>query len=110
MSGRAEIILLRTGDTRRAAATQPLPAAGEDRRLLGHLRALRDDEVPAPPGAVAAVLATLQAAALEDHGAGPNRALRLAYVGGITVATAAATTAGVLVWMTRRRIGLAATG
>jgi len=80
------------------------------RRILRHLRALRQDEVRSPPGALAAVLAALEAAALEDHASGSHRVLRVAAVGGITVATAAATTAGVLVWMSRRRMGLAQTG
>ena len=80
------------------------------RRILRHLRALRHDEVRSPPGALAAVLAAIEVAALEDHAGGANRALRVAAVGGITVATAAATTAGVLVWMSRRRLGLADTG
>jgi hypothetical protein len=80
------------------------------RRILRHLRALRHDDVRSPPGALAAVLAALEVAALEDHAGGANRALRVAAVGGITVATAAATTAGVLVWMSRRRLGLAETG
>lgn len=78
------------------------------RRILRHLRALRQDEVRSPPGALVAVLAALEAAALEERAA--NRALRVVAVGGLTVATAAATTAGVLVWMSRRRLGLADTG
>jgi hypothetical protein len=132
--GRAEIVRLRKGDCARAAACLPMLAAGgpgaddslDDeaaaatshlaqclrcqaemvayRRLLRHLRALRRDEVSPPAGAVAAVLASLRAAALEDQSSGPHRALRVAYVGGLTVATAAATTAGVLVWMSRRRL------
>jgi hypothetical protein len=80
------------------------------RRILRHLRALRHEEVPSPPGALATVLAGLHAAELEEHGGGSNRALRVAYMGGLTVATAAATTAGVLVWMSRRRVALAQAG
>jgi hypothetical protein len=132
MPGLAEIVRLRTADCRQAAAYLPSIAAGEDganarahqhiggclrcqaevaayRRLLRHLRSLRYDEVPSPPGALAAVLAALEAAELAEHAA-VSRALRVAYVGGITVATAAAGAAGVLVWMNRRRVGLAATG
>jgi hypothetical protein len=131
MPGLAEIVRLRTADCRQAAAFLPSIAAGEDdasarardhvsgclrcqaevaayRRLLRHLRALRHDDVPSPPGALAAVLVALEAAELGEHPA-MHRALRLAYVGGITVATAAAGAAGVLVWMNRRRMGLAAT-
>jgi hypothetical protein len=132
MPGLAEIVRLRTADCRHAAAYLPSIAAGEDgasakvqehvggclrcqaevaayRRLLRHLRSLRNEEMPSPPGALAAVLAALEAAELGEHPA-VNRALRMAYVGGITVATAAAGAAGVLVWMNRRRMGLAATG
>jgi len=133
MSGLAEIILLRTTDCRQAAAFLPAlaSAAGDGpddvarhvaeclrcqaemaayRRILRHLRALRYDDVRSPPGALATALAALEAAALEDHASGANRALRVVYVSGITVATAAATTAGVLVWINRRRMGLAETG
>jgi hypothetical protein len=80
------------------------------RRILRHLRALRHDDVPTPPGALAAVLTALHSAALDERRAGSSRAVRAAYVGGITVVTAAATTAGLLVWMSRRRLGLAETG
>jgi hypothetical protein len=79
-------------------------------RIRRHLRALRHDEVSLPSGGLAAVLAALHATPLDDRPCGSSRALRAAYVGGITVATAAATTAGVLVWMSRRRLGLAETG
>jgi hypothetical protein len=132
MPGLVEIVRRRTADCRQAAAYLPSIAAGEDganarasehiagclrcqaevaayRRLLRHLRSLRQDEVPSPPGALAAVLAALEAAELSEHPA-VNRSLWMAYVGGITVATAAAGAAGVLVWMNRRRVGLAATG
>jgi hypothetical protein len=132
MPGLAEIVRLRTADCRQAAAYLPSIAAGEGeantrardhvasclrcqaevvayRRLLRHLRGLRRDEVPSPPGALAAVLVALEAAELGELPSA-NRALRLAYVGGLTVATAAAGAAGVLVWMNRRRLGLAATG
>jgi hypothetical protein len=79
------------------------------RRILRHLRSLRHEHVPSPPGALAAVLAALESAELGEHPSS-NRALRVAYFGGLTVATAAAGAAGVLVWMSRRRVGLAATG
>ena len=41
---------------------------------------------------------------------GLRRAVRMAYVGGITVATAAAGAAGILMWINRRRPGLAEVG
>ena len=89
MPGLAEIVRLRTADCRQAAAYLPSIAAGEEgadarardhiaeclrcqaevaayRRLLRHLRALRHDEVPSPPGALAAVLAALEAAELGE--------------------------------------------
>jgi hypothetical protein len=78
------------------------------RRILRHLRALRHDLVDPPPGALAAVVAALEAAAIEQQSAGASWAVRAAYVGGITVATAAAGAAGMLVWMNRRRLGLPA--
>lgn len=134
MPGLAEIIRLRTADCRRAASHLPQLAAGESsgpegleaaaahvagclrcqaevaayRRILRHLRALRHDLVDPPPGALAAVLATLEAAATEQQSAGASWAVRAAYVGGITAVTAAAGAAGVLVWINRRRIGLPA--
>jgi hypothetical protein len=79
------------------------------RGMLRRLRSLRHDEVPAPPGALGAVLAALDAAAVDEPVGGASRVLRVAYVGGITVATAAAGAAGVLVWMNRRRPALADT-
>ena len=132
MPGLAEIIRLRTADCRRAASHLPQLAAGESdgldetvdhvsgclrcqaevaayRRILRHLRTLRHDLIDPPPGALAAVVATLEAAAIEQQSAGANWAMRAA-VGGITVATAAAGAAGVLVWMNRRRLGLPAAG
>lgn len=82
------------------------------RRILRHLRSLRQDEMSSPPGAIAEVLDALARARadLEGPSASTNRVLRVAYVGGLTVATAAAGAAGVLVWMNRRRPGLARTG
>jgi hypothetical protein len=128
--GLAEIVRRRTSDCRQAAAWLPAVAAAEAgvddrcaghvaqclrcqaeiaayRRILRHLRALRNDDVRPPAGALAAVLAALEAAAVDEPAGSANRALRVAYVGGITVATAAAGAAGVLVWMSRRRLALA---
>ena len=67
------------------------------RRILRHLRSLRDEGGSAA-GSLADVLAALAAAGWPS-GPCTNRILRAAYVGGITVATAAAGAAGVLVWM-----------
>ena len=127
MRGLAEIIRLRTGDCGGAADAIAQIAAGDEdidpeasthiaeclrcqaevaayRRILRHLRALRHDVAAPPAGGLAAVLAALEAAAVEQHAGGTTWAVRAAYVGGITVATAAAGAAGVLVWMNRRRI------
>ena len=70
------------------------------RRLLGHLKAMRKDEVVPPEGALAELLRALA----EQRPPASTWAVRAAYVGGITVATAAAGAAGVLVWMSRRRL------
>jgi hypothetical protein len=133
MRALAEIVRLRTADCRQVAERLPAMAAGEPaiderlgrhvaqclrcqaevaayRRILRHLQSLRDDESPAPPGAVVDVLEALAAAGLADSASSTNRMLWAAYVGGITVATAAAGAAGVLVWMSRRRPPLAETG
>jgi hypothetical protein len=126
--GLAEIIHLRTPSCRQAADFLPAMAAGDEgepaaalhvehclrcqaevsayRRLFRTLRALGDESVAAPPGALAAVLAALEVAAAE-HSSGSSRVLRAAYFGGLTFATAAAGAAGVLVWMSRRRLNLA---
>lgn len=70
------------------------------RRLLGHLKAMRSDEVVPPEGALTELLRALA----EQRPPASTWAVRAAYVGGITVATAAAGAAGVLVWMSRRRL------
>jgi hypothetical protein len=128
----AEIVRLRTGDCSWAADAIPRIAAGEDcrveavsshvaqclrcqaevaayRRIFRHLHSLRYDRIAPPAEGLAAVLAALDAAVAEDRAA-PSWAVRAAYVGGITVATAAAGAAGVLVWMSRRRPVLAHAG
>jgi hypothetical protein len=133
MRALADIVRLRTAECRQAATRLPALAAGEPaiderlgrhvaeclrcqaevaayRRILRHLRSLRDDETAPPTGAIADVLEAIAAASLEESAPGTSRILRAAYVGGITVATAAAGAAGVLVWMSRRRPGLADTG
>lgn len=69
------------------------------RRLLEHLRAMRDDEAVPPQGALTELLR-----AMAEQRPASTWAVRAAYVGGITVATAAAGAAGVLVWMSRRRL------
>ncbi|HUE60975.1 MAG TPA: hypothetical protein VMO88_15490 [Acidimicrobiales bacterium] len=128
MRSPAEIIQLRTGPCREAAGVLPAIAAGEYplgapspigvhvreclrcqaelsayRRLLDQLRELRGDLESPPEGALASLLEALAS----ESAAGTRWALRAAYLGGITVATAAAGAAGVLVWMNRRRPGLA---
>jgi hypothetical protein len=128
----ADIVRLRTGECRSVAETIPQIASGEPgvdrratahvaqclrcqaevaayRRLLRHLRSLRHEGVVPPAGSLSAVLAAIEVAAGEQsvHSAW---AVRAAYVGGITVATAAAGAAGVMVWMNRRRTGWAQTG
>jgi hypothetical protein len=126
MRSLAEIVSLRTPACDRIAAVLPAIAAGEEpvalpaggdpedhvakclrcqaelsayRRLLDHLKGLRGDEVPPPEG----VLSELLRSVAEQRPA-PTWAVKAAYVGGITVATAAAGAAGVLVWMSRRRL------
>jgi hypothetical protein len=119
----AEIIHLRTGDCRDAAEGITQIAAGEIgdvepraaahvaqclrcqaevaafRRILRSMKSMTGEGMVPPVGGVAAILAALEVAAVEQH----SWAVRAAYVGGITVATAAAGAAGVLVWMNRRR-------
>lgn len=94
------------------------------RRVLRIMRAMRADVLPVPTGALSASIEVLHgpagvssdsgtsrvAGALRDSGAAdgddptgvPPWAVRAAYVGGITAASAA----GVLVWFNRRRPGL----
>ena len=133
MRGLAEIIRLRTGPCREAAEAIPAIAACEDgvdesasghideclrcqaelaayKRILRHLHAMRFDGIVPPAGGIAAVLAALEAAAADQEAGSTTWVIRAAYVGGITVATAAAGAAGVLVWMNRRRVALAETG
>ena len=73
------------------------------RRLLDQLHELRGDLETPPEGALAGLLAAIAS----DSASGTHWGVRAAYLGGITVATAAAGAAGVLVWMSRRRPGLA---
>ena len=125
MRGIAEIIPLRTGDCRDASCSIPQIAAGEDtdvdsrhaahvsaclrcqaevaayRRVLRAMRAMGTDGTPPSADEVASILSALSA--VNQH----NWTTLMAYVGGITVATAAAGAAGVLVWMTRRRLATA---
>ena len=133
MRGLAEIVRLRTGECREAADTIAQIAADETdfdekaavhvaqclrcqaevaayRRILRHLHGIRDDGIAPPVGSLAAVLAALEVASVEHNVGSPTWVVRAAYVGGITVVTAAAGAAGVMVWMSRRRLGLADTG
>jgi hypothetical protein len=70
------------------------------RRLLRTLETMRTDRIDPAPDTLAAILASLEEAGSEAAG---RLVRRGAYLGGITVATAA----GVLVWMSRRRLSLA---
>jgi hypothetical protein len=129
----ADIVRLRTGECRGVAETIPQIAAQEPgidpratahvaqclrcqaevaayHRLLRHLRSLRHEGVAAPAGSLSAVLSALEVAAGEQSVHSTTWAVRAACVGGITVATAAAGAAGVMVWMNRRRAGWAQTG
>ena len=128
MRSLAEIVSLRTPACDRVAAVLPAIAAGEEpaaaqlptgvapadhveqclrcqaelsayRRLLEHLNDMRGDKLAPPEGALAELLR-----ALAEQRPGSTWAVKAAYVGGITVATAAAGAAGVLVWMSRRRL------
>ena len=135
MRSLAEIVQLRTSACRDAAAVLPAIAAGEYparaysegaaepdatidhvgsclrcqaelsayHRLLAELHELRDQMESPPEGALAGLLQAIAS----QPAPGARRAVRVAYVGGITVVTAAAGAAGVLVWMNRRRPGLA---
>ncbi len=127
MPALAEVVRLRTSACRDAATSLQGLAGGEElvdpavrahverclrcqaevvayRRILRGLRSLRHEVVTPPPGALAAVLAALEAADARHTTLAATWAARAAYVGGITVATGAA---GVLVWLGRRRLGLA---
>ena len=74
------------------------------RRVLATMKGMRDDELPSPDGALAEAVEVLHSPpAPSGAGEGPPAwAVRAAYVGGITAASAA----GVLVWFGRRRLGL----
>lgn len=122
MRGLAEIIPLRTTDCRDVSDAIPQIAAGEHadveprsadhvahclrcqaevaayRRVLRVMRTMSSDGCPPSSEQLAAVLS-----GVDQH----SWAVRVAYVGGITVATAAAGAAGVLVWMSRRRLAAA---
>jgi hypothetical protein len=74
------------------------------RRLRRSLLALRDQPVDAGPMLAAQILERLDSAfTTEDRGS--RTALQVACVGGLSVATVAG--AGMLVWLTRRRLALA---
>ena len=129
----AEIVPLRAAGCRDAVDAVAMLAAGEDgvdrragthvdtclrcqaevvayRRVLKMMRSMRYDQLPVPAEWIEADLAALHAisdevlaaeTAADGEGAG-SWAVRVAYVGGLT-----ASAAGMLVWITRRRIGLA---
>lgn len=149
----AEIVPLRTAACREAVDAVALIAAGEPgvdpaagahvvtclrcqaevaayRRVLLIMKAMRQDRMVPPAGALEGAVGALHAADPEEGwsvaasaalsslsgglagglpgvaaGGAPAWAVRAAYVGGITAATAASA-AGVLVWFSRRRPGL----
>ena len=122
----AEIVPLRTAACRSAVDAVVQIAAGEDgvepeagahvatclrcqaevaayRRVLRTMHAMRADSVPVYPGHLAELLRALESAAADGTiPAGASWAVRAACVGGLTAAGAA----GVLVWISRRRLGL----
>lgn len=127
MRGLAEIVHLRTTECREAASAIAQIAAGENgdvdepaathvsqclrcqaevaasRRVLRIMRGMAGDTLDLPADGITSLLAALEAAGVDHHHV-PTWAIRAAYLGGITVATAAAGAAGVLVWMNRRRL------
>lgn len=119
----AEIIPLRTSECREAVDAVGMLAAGDPdveptaaahvqtclrcqaevaayRRVLSIMRTMRDDCVGLPAGSLDVALSGLHDGSAESV---PMWAVRAAYVGGLTAAGAA----GVLVWLGRRRFGLA---
>ncbi|HET9077551.1 MAG TPA: hypothetical protein VFN68_11520 [Acidimicrobiales bacterium] len=123
----AEIVPLRTAACREAVDAVAQMAAGEPdvdphsrahvgsclrcqaelaafRRVLRLMRSMRTDAVPVPAGSLAELLQALGESADGEGLASPtgSRAVRAACLGGITAAGAA----GVLVWFSRRRLGL----
>jgi anti-sigma factor ChrR (cupin superfamily) len=123
MRSLAEIVRLRTGPCRDAASDIAQIAAGEYgdvspaaaehvgaclrcqaevaayQRVLRTMRMMGGQHMDVPAGQIAAVMAAIGAAAPQHSAA--TWAVRVACVGGITVATGAA---GALVWASRRRI------
>lgn len=117
----------RTVDCAAVSTSLPALAAGEDvgrralhhvgvclhcqaevagyRRLRRDLHSLRWVSVPVHPALLGDVLAGIEAD--PEPGRAHPGARTVAVAGGISVATAAAGAAGVLVWMSRRRMALA---
>lgn len=121
----AEIVRLRTSACREAVDAVAMIAAGEDgvddcaaahvgsclrcqaevaayRRVLATMRLMRGDEFPLPGGLIAEALDALHASGAPVGEGAPLWAVRAAYVGGITAASAA----GMFMWLSRRRLGL----
>lgn len=121
----AEIVPLRTPACRDAVDAVAMIAAGEegvDRRAAGHvstclrcqaevaayrrvlatMRSMRLDRLAAPPDGLNGTLHAVRSDGSATGDGAAAWALRAAYVGGITAASAA----GVLVWFSRRRPGL----
>lgn len=127
MRSLAEIVPLRTPACREALDAVAMLAAGEEgvdvkaaahvgsclrcqaevaayRRVLATMRAMRGDVVTAPAGVLDLTLRGLRAWEESAEAEGVSAwAVRAVYVGGITAASAA----GMLVWLSRRRLGLA---
>lgn len=123
----ADIVPLRRPDCTDAVEAVSLIAAGEaggDRRARAHvgqclrcqaevaayrrvlriMRSMGHDRLDLPPGGLAAAMDALHEAQEDSGGLLPGWwSARAAYVGGLTAASAA----GVLVWFTLRRPGLA---
>ena len=121
----AEIVPLRTPACREAVDAVAQIAAGEDgvdpraghhvrsclrcqaevaayRRILRTMRSMRGESVALPPGGLVDLLRVLETES-QDGSPLASWAVRAVWAGGITAAGAA----GVLVWFTRRRPGLA---
>jgi hypothetical protein len=127
MRALAEIVPLRTSACREAADAIVMVAAGEAgveplagahvatclrcqaevtayRRVMAVMRAMQGDVLPLPTGGIGGALEALRSGADPGAEGHPAWAARVAYVGGITAATAASA-AGMLVWLSRRRPG-----
>ncbi len=76
------------------------------RRMLRTLHSMRSDHIAAHPSSLTAALKALESASADHSARALANGRRVAYVGGMVVATAAAGAAGAVVWSTRRRVGV----